>query len=193
MRVIKIIICCVLVSTLSQIHAQEKEKSWIGLETDPISTVFGARTLSVVVEPQKIKHWSLFLNIVSADFPKWMDDFLNPNNKGKGFDTKVNIGGGFAIDYFIKEKREGVYIGLINLFFNNEIARNNLSDKVLTHNIIPRIGYRWYPFKKEVFYINPFLGMRYEYTWQNTLIVDSEEFTPSGIQPFGTIHIGFHF
>lgn len=35
--------------------------------------------------------------------------------------------------------------------------------------------------------------MRYEYTWQNTLIVDSEEFTPSGIQPFGTIHIGFHF
>ncbi|KJD31195.1 hypothetical protein PW52_16770 [Tamlana sedimentorum] len=193
MVVRKILLCCVLVLNFSKIYAQEKEKSWIGLETDPISSAFGAKTLSVVIEPQKSHHWSLFLNVVNADFPNWMDDFLNPKNKGKGFDSKINIGGGFAIDYFIKEERKGVYLGLINLFFQNEISRNTVSGKVLTHNIIPRVGYRWYPFKKAKLYVNPFLGLRYEYSFQNTLMIDGAVFTPAGIQPFGTIHIGYHF
>lgn len=196
----KTILCGILLLSLSNLFAQEKEKHWIGLETDPISTVFGASTLSAVIEPQKVPHWSLFLNIVSADFPNWIVDFLNPKNKGKGFDTKIKIGGGFAVDYFINEEREGFYFGMINLFFNYQIRELNAptdeSNNFLSHNVIPRVGYRWYPSNKSKFYVNPFLGMRYKNALQNPLIFDSGEYLeyePAGIQPFGTIHIGYHF
>lgn len=189
----KAILCSILILCVSNLIGQEKEKKWIGLETDPISTAFGARTLSAVIEPQTVNHWSLFLNIVNADFPNWMDDFLNPKNKGKGLDSKINIGGGFAVDYFINTERKGIYLGLLNLFFQNEVALNNSKGKLVTHNLIPRMGYRWYPFDKVNFYLNPFIGLRYEHAFQNTLTVDGIEFRPAGIQPFGTMHIGYHF
>ena len=64
----------------------------MAIETDPMTTFFGAKTISFIYEPNKPKHWSLFTNVVSADFPDWMDDLLNKNNKGKGLDTKVKIG-----------------------------------------------------------------------------------------------------
>ena len=178
------------------LFAQEKDKHWIGVETDPISTVFGARTLSVLIEPPKIEHWSLFLNVVHADFPNWMDDFLNPNNKGKDFDTWIRIGGGVGLDYFTKEEREGLYFGLLNLFFQNDIISKNQNDvpkSVLTHNVIPRVGYRWFPFQKIRFYVNPFVGLRYEYSLGEPQFIDGKEFLAAGIQPFGTVHIGYHF
>lgn len=172
---------------------QNQGNSWMAIETDPISTVFGAKTLSILVEPTQLPHWSLFFNVVNADFPDWMDDFLNPKNKGKGFDTKIGIGGGFAFDYFLKTERKGLYLGLINLFFQNDITLNDAKEKILTHNVIPRVGYRWYPFTKAAFYLNPFLGIRYEYALEGAVRIENQEFTPAGLQPFGTLHIGYHF
>jgi|GEM_PF-5563558 len=173
--------------------AQNQSNGWIAIETDPVSTAFGAKTLSVLVEPTQLPQWSLFVNVVSADFPGWMDDFLNPKNKDKGFDSKIEIGGGIALDYFLKPERKGLYIGLINLFFRNDITLNDAKDKILTHNVIPRAGYRWYPFTKTAFYLNPFLGVRYEYALGAAVRIENQEFTSAGIQPFATLHIGYHF
>ncbi len=163
------------------------------METDPVSTMFGAKTLSFIVEPQEIEHWSLFLNAVSADFPKWVDDLLNPKNRTTGLETKIILGGGFAIDYFPKVTRKGYYFGLINLIFNNRIIGSSETKESLSHNIIPRIGYRWYPFTKANFYINPFLGLRYEYLLDDHVTVNGQKFRGAGFGPFGTVHIGYHF
>ncbi len=171
----------------------QKNQSWLAVETDPMTTVFGAKTLSVVIEPERIKHWSLFLNGVSADFPNWVNDLLNPHNKDKKFDSKIALGGGFAVDYFMKPERKGYYIGLINLFFNNQVTGDNETKEVMSHNIIPRVGYRWYPFKKTDLYLNPFLGIRYEYLVKEQIIVGGEEFKAAGFGPFGTMHVGYHF
>ncbi|MGD1847983.1 MAG: hypothetical protein ACFB10_21530 [Salibacteraceae bacterium] len=168
-------------------------RTWIGIETDPITTAFGARTLSAVVEPPKVAHWSLFLNVVRADFPGWMDDFLNPQNQDKGFESRVNIGGGFAVDYFLNEDRKGTYFGLVQLFFENKVSRNQASQTLLTHNLIPRVGYRWYPFSKANLYLNPFAGLRYEYAPRGDFSVDGTAFEAAGFQPFGTLHLGYHF
>ncbi|MCE7995572.1 MAG: hypothetical protein HEP71_26575 [Roseivirga sp.] len=181
-----------LASLVIQANAQN-DKSWLAIETDPMTTVFGAKTISLLVEPEGLKHWSIFTNLVSADFPQWMDDLLNPKNKDKGIDSKIKIGGGFALDYFFKPEREGYYVGLINLFFNNELEKGVARETVLSHNIIPRVGYRWCPFKGRNFYLNPFLGIRYEYLIEEAVSLQGETFKAAGIQPFGTVHIGYHF
>lgn len=174
-------------------YAQESREAWLALETDPFSTVLGAKTLSIIIEPNIFNHWSVFSNVVSADFPGWVDDFLNPKNRGKGFDSKINLGGGLAIDYFIREDHQGIYIGLINLFFHNEISRNGFFEKSKSHNVIPRVGYRWFPFEKKRLYLNPFLGMRYEYSIGEDIKLDGVTFKAAGFQPFATMHIGYHF
>ena len=170
-----------------------QQANGFAIETDPVSTVLGARTISLLLEPSQLPHWSFFTNVVQADFPDWMDDFLNPTNKDKGFETKINIGGGFAVDYFLQAQREGLYFGLLNLFFQNEVSRAEASEKVMTHNIIPRVGYRWYPFQKSAFYVNPFVGLRYEYAWDTAVRLEGQEFSAAGTQPFATVHIGYHF
>ncbi|MEO0727321.1 MAG: hypothetical protein AAFZ63_22430 [Bacteroidota bacterium] len=193
MSTIKIILASLLLLMVIPCIGQELERNWLAIETDPVSTALGARTLSVIVEPSTIDHWSLFLNVVRADFPDWMDDFLNPNNKGENFTSRITIGGGFALDYFPKQSRDGLYFGLINLFFRNEISRNTTQRSILTHNIIPRMGFRWYPFEKTKLYLNPFFGLRYEYSWQKESTVDGTLYSAAGLQPFGTLHLGYHF
>lgn len=171
----------------------QNNRSWLSIETDPMTTMFGAKTVSLLVEPENIRHWSLFTNVVSADFPQWMDDLLNPKNKDKGIDARIKVGGGFALDYFFRPEREGYYVGLINLFFNNALQKGSTEETVVSHNIIPRVGYRWYPFKGRNFYVNPFLGIRYEYLLTKAMPLQGESFKAAGTQPFGTIHIGYHF
>lgn len=182
----------VLLVLTFQAHAQN-ERKWIAVETDPMTTLFGAKTLSALFEPPKMRHWSLFTNAVAADFPVWMEDFLNPKNKGQGFDTQISFGGGFAVDYFLKPEREGYYFGIINLLFNTKVQSGATTDNLVSHNIITRLGYRWYPLESSGFYLNPFVGIRYEYLWSDQALIENKKYEAAGFGPFGTVHIGYHF
>ncbi|MEO0733104.1 MAG: hypothetical protein AAFZ52_09735 [Bacteroidota bacterium] len=187
-----LLLLLLFISGLLPAQTEVASGGW-SVETDPFSTAFGAKTLSVTIEPRRPEHWSLFLNVVSADFPGWMDDFLNPKNKGKAFDPRIRLGGGFGVDYFFRPERTGTYVGLLNLFFQNELRGSDNSVRLLTHNMIPRVGYRWYPFTKLRLYLNPFVGLRYEHAFGKRWSLAEEAFTPAGLQPFGTMHIGYRF
>jgi len=172
--------------------SQAPDRGWLAIETDPMTTAFGAKTLSVLVEPAATPHWSFFGNAVRADFPSWMDDFLNPKNKGKELETSIAFGGGLSADYFLSETRNGWYVGVLNLLFNNEVAHSSGSYRVATYNIIPRFGYRM-PLYKHWLYLNPFAGLRYEYLLQDAPATDAAAFEAAGLQPFATVHLGIHF
>ncbi len=167
--------------------------SGIYIETDPLTTMLGAKTISVVIESDKLQHWSLFTNVVSADFPEWMDNFLNPANKGKDFDSRIKIGAGLAIDYFLSPEQEGWYVGVINLVFNYKIQKNGSAEEILALNTIPRIGYRHFFTKNKNWYLNPFAGFRYESLLDKSRVISGSEFEPAGLQPFGTVHLGYKF
>lgn len=176
------------------VFSQEQDRHWLSIETDPVSTIFGARTISVIIQPTRAQYWSVFTNVVTADFPNWMDDFLNPKNKGKGFDASIIIGGGVGIDYTWREDGAGWYVGVIHLVFQNEVEKKEIRKNLLTGNIIPRVGYRWYFGKDASFYLNPFMGIRYEYLFSTTSRqIGDRTYSAAGLQPFGTIHIGYHF
>ena len=115
----QIVLLSVLLSFICVCASAQRELRSIGIETDPFSTVLGARTISCVIEPPKVKKWSLFLNVSKASFSDKIDDFLNPKNKENGLGTQIKWGSGFGIDYFKKENRDGVYFGVINLFFRS--------------------------------------------------------------------------
>lgn len=167
--------------------------SGLHIETDLLTTMLGAKTISVVIESDKLQHWSLFTNVVSADFPEWMDDFLNPANKGRGFNSRIKIGGGLAIDYFLTPEQEGWYVGLINLAFNYQVQKDGRTKEVLALNTIPRIGYRHFFTKDKNWYVNPFAGFRFESFVDKSNIISGSEYEPAGLQPFGTVHIGYKF
>lgn len=173
---------------------QEIDKSSFSLEIDPISTLLGAKTIWGVFHPKSNAHYTLGLNLFTSDFSNKVDDLLNPKNKGKEFETKVKVGGGISIDYFFTENHEGYHIGVANLLFNNEVSLFSEPQSFISHNIIPRLGYRWHPFSKKGLYLNPFLGLRFEYAFRKVQFQpQGVEFKTAGLQPFGSIHVGYKF
>lgn len=173
-------------------YGQNTEKNMFSLETDPFSTVLGAKTIWGMYHPKSKAHYVFGLNLFTSDFSNKVDDLLNPKNRDKGFETKVKIGGGFSVDYFFAENHEGYYIGITNLLFNNEVELASETQTFLTHNVVPRAGYRWHPFPKLGLYLNPFLGLRFEYAFKN-IQFEEDKFRAAGLQPFGSIHIGYRF
>lgn len=165
----------------------------ISFETDPMTSILGAKTLSIIVEPKASSHWSLFTNIVRADFPSWVDDMINPHNKDKGFQSCITIGGGIGTDYFFSSAKTGFYAGALQLFFRYRITQASRKQYLTSYNLIPRLGYRWYPFSTHHFYINPFMGVRYETLITQASSTHNPTYQAAGFQPFGTIHLGYHF
>ena len=184
----------ILLTTLTSIGINQTIlRAQIVIETDPITTVFGAKTISLLIEPERLNHFSVFTNVVRADFPDWLDDFTNPHNEGQGFDHQIAIGGGAGLDYFKSPSKNGLYFGVLNLFFKNEVSAEGLTREITTHNIIPRVGYRKFIFNSSHVYINPFIGLRYEYVTAGDRSFITKTYEPAGIQPFGTVHLGYKF
>ncbi|MBV6646088.1 MAG: hypothetical protein KI790_11605 [Cyclobacteriaceae bacterium] len=173
--------------------AQGRETKSVAIETDPTTTIFGARTLSIIIEPESLGHFSIFTNVVTADFPTWIEDLINPRMANKAFEAQIKIGGGFSVDYFLDADRTGWYFGLLNLFFKNQVSRNEQRQTFTTHNIMPRIGYRWFPFTNNNIYLNPFFALKGEYKLSGNNLVDGQRYKPQPIYAFMTVHIGYHF
>lgn len=173
-------------------YSQTIEKSVFSMEIDPISTVLGAKTIWGMYHSKSKANYVFGLNLFTSDFSNKVDDLLNPKNVDKGFETKVKVGGGMSMDYFFAKNHEGYYIGIANLLFNNEVELASEAQTFLTHNVVPRVGYRWYPFPKLWLYLNPFLGLRFEYAFK-TIQFEQDEFRAAGLQPFGSVHVGYRF
>ncbi|MEM9858760.1 MAG: hypothetical protein AAF843_15485 [Bacteroidota bacterium] len=188
----KVYLIILLTLLNGRLFSQSRELSSVAMETDPMSTAFGARTISLILETKKLKHFSIFTNAVKADFPSWMDELLNPRNKNKGYDSEIRKGGGVGVDYFIEDNMSGLYFGLVNLLFEYKLSRLDKTTTATAHNIIPRVGFRKFFSSTSKFYVNPFVGFRYEHFIRSGSDLQGQRYDPAGLQPFATIHIGYH-
>ncbi len=166
---------------------------WVGLELDPLTTPLGARNLFVYLEPPSLPHWSVSLGVFASDFPDRVDELLSYRNRNRDFDIKVRLSPGLTIDYFLAGKRHKWHVGLMSFLWRYEVERNGDVATFTNHVILPRVGYRWFPFESVNVYLDPFVGLMTEYKVAGEANVDGDEVKPTPIIPFATAHLGFHF
>ena len=143
----KFLIIFLAISSL-QIDAKA-QNSEFAVEFDPITTAVGAKNLLLYYEPKE-SHWTFSAIGFSADFPEWVTDFMSHKNKGKGFDYEIKPSLGLGTDYFVNKNKTGAHYGLILFLWNYEVSRNNQTAEFSNLEILPRAGYRYFPFSSMV-------------------------------------------
>ncbi len=173
--------------------ASPRDLGWISIELDPITTAMGAKNLLVNIAPPKLSNWSLTGIAFAADFPGWVDNILSYRNRDEEFNSRINLSPGASVDYYIENERSGWHTGLLMFLWRYEVTRNNDRARFINHIVMPRVGYRWFPFETVDVYLDPFAGVMFEYNVDGNNQVDGSTVRPTPIVPFATIHAGYHF
>ena len=172
-------------------EAAPRELGPVGVETDPVSSALGARTLTIQVDPPRLSGVALSAVAFSGEFPAFAQQALRlRNDDGVRWRIRPSFGGG--IDYFWNRPGSGWFVGLVALQFHNRIARGNDRSDFHTLNLIPRIGYRWFFTNNINVYVAPFVGPRFEFRVAGDPAVGGAEFDIPTVTPFATMHLGIH-
>lgn len=177
--------------TMVHVTAAEAQRGRVSLEIDPITTALGARNVLLYFSPSD--HWTVSGIAFAADFPEWVDDLMSYKNRDKNFDSQINLSAGVGADYYFQPSREGMHVGLILFLWNFEVSRNQDTAEFSNFEVLPRIGYRVFPFENSGLYFDAFGGLQFEFEAKGDPWVDGEEVERTPALPFATVHLGFHF
>ncbi|MEZ4364109.1 MAG: hypothetical protein R3B48_28305 [Kofleriaceae bacterium] len=178
---------------LTSVSPARAERGPVAVEFDPITTTLGARNLLVHIEPAAVPHWTFGVIAFAADFPDWVDHLMSYRNRDAGFDSRIELSGGVATDYYLDAARHGVHVGVIAFVWNYRVARNGDVARFANLEVLPRVGYRYFPFLEVALYLDAFAGLQTELRLTGDDVVDGSEVKTTPILPFGTVHVGYHF
>lgn len=165
----------------------------LAVEFDPITTAMEARNLLVHLEPKATPHWTFGAIAFAADFPDWVDDLMSYRNRDAGFDSRIELSWGLATDYYLDPRRQGLHVGAIAFVWNYRVARNGDVTRFSNLEIMPRAGYRYFPFRQVAIYLDAFAGLQAELHLTGDHEVDGVDVKATPLLPFGTVHLGYHF
>ncbi len=183
-----------------------ESKSEFSFEIDPIvPIVLNGIGGHLWWKPKGSKHFVYGLAIVAlGTYPKAIIN-ANSKNKNQGWHYKINQGLGIEGEYYFKKANQNWFVG-VQLFTNEINLTNDNVPEVKKHRtnmgmVVINAGYKWYPFKKEHFFLKPWAGLGYTGIMKgafssevihNTTVgnytYDIQKFTP-----FATVHIGYRF
>ena len=143
------------------------------------------------VEPVALRGVALSAVAFSGEFPGFAQRALRfADDEGVRWRIAPSFGAG--IDYFPVERAAGLFVGVVVLQFRNKLERSGDRSSFQSLNIIPRVGYRYFPFAGSGLYVTPFAGPRFEFKIAGSNTVDGAVFEPTRIAPFATVHVGVH-
>ena len=191
-QLIRLTLATLLFGTSLTLSAQDN-RGQFAVEFDPITTSLGARNLLLYYEPNALEHWTFSGIVFAADFPDWVDDLMSYRNRDKNFESKIAPSLGAGTDYFFNRNKEGAHLGVILFLWNYEVSRNAQKAEFSNLEILPRVGYRYFPFSGVDLFLDAFAGLQFEIRAGGNNSLDGEEVEPTPILPFMTVHLGYHF
>lgn len=188
-----IIVLVTLIIFQTSVFAQ-KQKSRISLEVDPATFAFSGYSLHLRIQPANSKHFLLGAGIYAMQLPQLIVD-LNPENKGKGWTSKIKLGYGLFGEYFFSEVNRGWFLGGQASLQKYEIAHKASTDKQVFTNflLMGYGGYVWAPFKTNRVYLKPWAGIGYTSKISGENQITEQTYNIAPITMFATLHIGYTF
>ncbi|MEZ4403939.1 MAG: hypothetical protein R3B06_28200 [Kofleriaceae bacterium] len=183
----------VVVAAAALAPAAHAERGPVAVEFDPLTTALGARNLLVHVEPAAVPRWTFGAIVFAADFPDWVDHLMSYRNRDAGFDSQIGLSGGLATDYYPDPRRQGLHLGVIAFVWNYRVARGGDVTRFANLEVLPRVGYRYFPVRRLGLYLDGFAGLQAEFRLTGDAVVDGATVRTTPVLPFGTVHLGYHF
>ncbi len=194
------------VQTNAQTNRTENTKSFFAVEVDPIVPI-GLNGIGghLIWQPKNAKHFVYgFAFLAFGEKPDFILK-MESKNKDKGWKYKINQGFGIEAEYYYKIPNKALFTGIqlftqeIDITNSNEPAVNE--HRTNTGMAVITTGYKWYPFKKQHFYLKPWGGVGYSGIIKGAFsakvipntIVGNYEYHIQRFTPFATVHIGYKF
>lgn len=180
------------------ISAQEKEisaknKTEYSIEIDPFTFAFKGYGVHLRLQPKNSEHLLMGIGAYAMDMPDALVDF-NKNNKGKGWNVRLNQGYGLFGEHHFSEVNKkwfvGAQIGIQEYKIENETVEG--SEKFTNILAMGYFGYTIKPFKNNL-YLKPWAGIGYTSKISGNNKLGALEYDIAPITMFVTLHIGYTF
>jgi len=181
---------CLLFSSFAQ---TDNEGTKISVEIDPATFVFSGYSLHLRIQPKGYDHLLLGIGTYAMDMPSVFVDF-NKNNKGLGWDVRLNHGYSFFIEHHFSKTNEKWFVGGQAGIQDYTIEKDNTdgSKKFKSALLMAYSGYTFRPFNFNL-YIKPWAGIGYSSKISGSNILNGNEYDISPITMFATLHVGYTF
>ncbi|MDR2145355.1 MAG: hypothetical protein LBE91_02710 [Tannerella sp.] len=172
---------------------QNSDKTVLAVELDPAPYILGGYSVFVRYKKAESK-----IAVAAAVFGgnKFPDFLMSKENKDNGFkDQKHRMSYAVFADYFPKGEHKGLYLGPSLFLYNHSVSKTGSSDIARFSKLYPnmRVGYIWYPFQKNNFYLSPWASFGSEISLDSKNEINGVEYKPNKFNYIVAVHIGYSF
>jgi hypothetical protein len=170
-----------------------EQKVRFSIETDPATFVFNGYAVHLRVQPKTSEHLLVGAGIYAMDMPSFLVD-LNGNNKGKGWDVRLNQGLGLFAEHHFSEVNKKWFVGTQIGIQQYEIENEEFSGSAAFSNVLLMGygGYTWQPFSFPL-YLKAWGGLGYTSKMSGENTLDGIDYDIAPITMFATLHVGYSF
>jgi hypothetical protein len=163
------------------------------VETDPATFVFHGFAAHVRLRPKALPHWTFGGGAYALDLPSPFVE-LDPANRGKGWHSRISLGGAAFVDHYFHDDARGLFIGAQVGFQRYRITRDGApgATDFTALLLMPRVGYTWQPFDAG-FYVMPWLGIGTAPRVAGDVTLAGQRYDVFPLVAFATLHAGWRF
>lgn len=187
-----IAIAVLLIFSIAAAGLKAQDRTTISIETDPSTFLFKGYAVHLRIKPAASYHYVLGAGVYALDLPNLMVD-LNPLNKGKGWNVRINSAYSLFGEYYFEKANHNWFVGMQVGIQNYKNSNSNILDEESKYSnllFMPSIGYVWQPFEFPL-YFKPWFGLGYTTKISGSNTIANSEYNISPLIPFVTLHIGY--
>ncbi|MEO1254812.1 MAG: hypothetical protein AAFY41_08005 [Bacteroidota bacterium] len=175
--------------------AQSQEERKIYLELEPLQ--FASSGFSIVGHYALNNRWQIGTNVFASELSEGFNDLVFDFDESIDLLATQNFGINLSIRYFLNEENGNK--GWVVSFpvgyeqWTLEDRNTNLEEDYNFWYISPRIGYLWYPIKKERFYILGEVAAILPLSTDGEVNIGSSEIEINPFIPLPGLGLGFRF
>ena len=140
------------------LKAQDTLKNHFTAAVDLSPFSFEGFSVKIGVLPKKVKQTELAFEVFSMSIPEAVIN-LNPKNANTGWEEKVKTGIAFYVDKKLGTRRSSFWAGFGGVHLNHSASNGTSVFHYQQLEYLLRINYKWFPFNKSGFYINPYIAL----------------------------------
>jgi len=171
----------------------EKSETEFSIEIDPATFAFSGYGFHLRVKQKNSERFLMGIGAYAMDMPDALVDF-NKNNKGKGWNVRLNQGYGVFGEHHFSEVNKKWFVGAQTGIQEYKIENETVAGSEKFTNILAMgyFGYTIKPFKNNL-YIKPWAGIGYTSKISGNNTLGALEYDIAPITMFVTLHIGYTF
>lgn len=140
------------------LNAQDTISNHYTVAADISPYSFKGYSFKAGIIPKNLPKTEFALELFSMEIPELVIN-LNEQNADQGWSEKVNQGLALYYDRKLNSKRSSFWVGAGIVYLNHSATKTNTQYDYQQLEYLARLNYKWFPFKKSNFYVNPYCAI----------------------------------